>query len=134
MPVAQNPFKTPEFRKLLQEWNGILKESGFEDAEDFDLPDPALKTWHGLKFSSGGRNCRSDPKTYYDLASELLSNGFPFKNDLYRRTWELHCMGLSYRKIRVTLEQQLIGYIGQTKSNVQRIIVEIQKAAGLKHE
>jgi len=133
LSVAQNPFKTPEFKALFREWNQKLRDDGFVDAEDFSLPDPALKSWHSLKWENESAQKREhEAKTYYALATELLHNGFAFKNDLFRRTWELHCQGMSERKIARVLRWQLIGYKGRGKTNIHDVIRAIQKAAGIK--
>lgn len=128
-----NPFRTREFSALFQEWNKRLKESGFVDAEDFTLPDPALKSWHSLKWESQDAQRReSQGRQYIELAQDLLHNGFPFKNDVHRRTWELHCEGKSARQIEEALFSQLIGYKGRKKTNVHSIIIHIQRTARLK--
>lgn len=135
--LLANPFKTPEFQKLFQHWNKVLEEDGFKDAEDFTLPEPPLKSWHSKKWMNCdgvGKKSLDQTTNYYELASELLHNGFEFKNDLYRRVWELHCQGMSVRKIEQALTFQLIGYIGRTKSNVNDVIMNIQKKSGLKNE
>jgi hypothetical protein len=130
--LLSSPFKSPEFQKLFQHWNKVLEEDGFKDAEDFSLPEAPLKSWHSKKWVSGEAHM-SESTNYYDMASELLHNGFSFKNDLYRRVWELHCQGMSVRKIEHVLSYQLIGYIGRTKSNVNDVIINIQKQSGLKN-
>lgn len=132
LPMSHNPFKGPEFAKLFREWNEKLKRSGFDDAEDFSLPEPALKSWHSLKWENERAEKRAhDAKTYFDLAQDALHT-FPFKTDVHRRTWELHCQGLSVRQIDETLHSQLLGYKGRTRANVHRIILAIQKATGIK--
>jgi hypothetical protein len=132
LPMS-SPFKAPEFKKLFKEWNERLKQSGFQDAEDFNLPEPALKSWHSLKWENERAEKRSVEAThYFELAQDVLHT-FPFKTDVHRRTWELHCQGLSVRQISDRLDFQLIGYKGKKRANVQLIIAAIQKAAGIKH-
>lgn len=134
--MANNPFKTSEFQKLKTEWNQKLKESGFEDAEDFNLPDPALKVWHSFRFFKSDTDqyikTVKQREDYFSLASGLLFNGFPFETDVSRRVWELHCQGLSIRKIERILRHQLIGYKGCRRDRIHHVITQIHKRSGIK--
>lgn len=128
-----NPFKTPEFKRLFREWNNRLAESGFQDAENFNLPEPALKkcvvSQSIEKLNQAGAQGK---EIYFELACGLLHSGFQFKNDLHKRTWELHCMGMSVRQIVERLRFQLLGYKGLKHSNVQLVIEHIQRDSGMK--
>lgn len=129
---VSSPFKTPEFRELFQKWNQILEDEGFGDAEDFSLPVPALKQWHNLKWKNPSQTLSADRikdiKRYYDLADKMLET-FVFKSPTHRRIWELHCDGLSIRKIADAVHQRKFN-----KTTVHLIIFEIEKAGGLRRE
>ena len=125
--MSTHPFKGPAFRKLFAEWNRRLAEDGFQDAEDFSLPDPPLKSWHSFRFKEN-----RETLGYYQRASSLLESKFTFGSDIARRVWELHAQGKSVRGIEETLRYQLIGYKGRKRDCVHRIIVEIQMRSGLK--
>ncbi len=86
-------------KALQDEWDRILKASGFEDIEDRNSPNEMLKTWHSSHFAR-----RYNPETfeakkvYFDDATEFL-NTYKFKTRLERTIWELHTEGRSLREI-----------------------------------
>ena len=121
-----NPFKTPEFKNLFQQWNKILEQDGLKEIENFDLEVPVLKTWHNLKWKNLNSDRLCELKHYYELASELLQT-FEFKNKFHKRIWELHCDGLSVRKIARQINRKDFG-----KTVVHEIIILISQKSGLK--
>lgn len=125
LSVAKSPFQTPEFQALFAEWNEKLSRTRFQDAEDFSLPEPALKSWHSFRWRDDGSRAQ-EAKDYFDLATDLL-NTFPFRSALHRRIWVLHCEGLSVRSIA-----QSIGRRKLRKSQVHWIIRVIQMQSGIK--
>ncbi len=127
-----SPFKTPEFKKLFQEWNELLKQSGLGEIENFSLPEPMLKTWNSFDWSSESAR---DPlrmlqaRDYYEKAEEILRT-YAFKNERQRMIWDLHCDGLSVREI----ERELTFWLWDTKaSTVHYQIQQVQRKSGLKN-
>lgn len=122
-----NPFKTPEFKALFAHWNQVLEANGHQEIEDFSLPDAPLKAWHNHRW----KNCHPDHipeiQKYYEAANELLKT-YVFKSECHRRVWELHCEGLSVRKIAMKLRQKKL-----KKTAVHAIIVTIESTSGLRH-
>lgn len=125
LSVAKSPFRSPEFLAEFKFWNEKLARSGFQDAEDFSLPEPALKSWHSFKWrESQARAVES--KHYFELAHELLHT-FAFRSALYRKVWELHCEGLSVRQIARRLRRRKL-----RKSQIHWVIRLIQMQSGIK--
>lgn len=126
--MAQSRFKKPDFLELFKEWNQILEETGFKDAENFSLEgEPLLKCWHSQKWNNNEDKRKvEETLNYLSLASNLLKD-FPFESDTHKKIWELHCEGISSRKIAAFLNKKDF-----TKSPVHAIIVEIRKKSGLK--
>lgn len=96
-----NPFETPEFKKLQQQWYKKLEKSGFDEQEQAD---GNLKKW-----SSYFKNTHSDPskfwakEEYFRLAGQFLwSNTWESKYD--RLVWELHSDGLSNNAVMKALK------------------------------
>lgn len=133
------PFKTPEFKAEFEKWNRILEQSGHKEIEDFNQKEPLLKVWECSRFDSNegrdshAKSAKDGSKLYYELASQLLHNGFRFKSDVHRRVWELHCSGLAARRIAEIIWCQLIGYRGTRKTNIHDIVIEIRKKAKLRN-
>lgn len=127
MPQVSSPFKTPEFRALYQEWNARLKGEGLGEepvrAREFTFRRIAEMTRHKISHMQ-----IPNIRKYAQAADEVL-HSFPFKNEVHRKIWELHCEGLSVRKI-----SQAVGVGELGKSTVNDIIVRIEKASGLKRE
>lgn len=129
-----NPFRSPEFKALLNEWNQILKKDGFEDAEDCGPGDPTLKQWSSFKLVAPGnphltRAKIEEDQTYYEMAWEVLDR-HRFKNNLHRLVWVYHCEGYSVRRISKELRFWLFR---ASKSKVDDIIISIQRESGLKN-
>ena len=111
---------SPEFKALQTEWTKKLKDSGFVDIEDVERPDKPLKAWDDRRFKQIPTERRIATERYYDTARELL-NTYEFKNLIHKKIWELHCEGLSRRKIA-----KLLGVFGQARTG--EIIGDIAKA------
>lgn len=127
--MAQNPFKTPEFKAQFREWNARLEEEGFKDAENFSLDRPPLKTWHSFR-RFRDRMTAQATTDYFDDANEVL-HSFRFESERAFRIWAYHCQGLSVRDIEEKLHSQMLGYHGITKTTIHRIITTIQKESGM---
>lgn len=126
--MAANPFKTPEFKTLFQEWNERLRAEGHAEIEDFSLPEPALKRSHNLKWRFEGAPEKVEHGTrYYDLASDLL-HWFCFQLPQHRLIWEMHCEGLSVRKIALRINEAKFN-----KTKVHDIIKLIELESGIRH-
>lgn len=126
--MAQSPFKEPKFLALFHQWNQVLKETGFKDAEDFSLPDPPLKDWHGTNWNKTNPDKIEETQRYYELASGLLLR-FRFKNRIHKRIWQLHCDGKSRREIAKLLNQKKC-----SRTNINAIVLFIQRKSGLRND
>lgn len=98
-------YSAPAFKVLKQEWYAKLKESGFTDIEDSTRAQSPLKAWHDRRFKNATDIKVQTSRAYYDRATSLLHTG-RFKDKTHRRIWELHCEGLSTRKISEILSQE----------------------------
>lgn len=129
--MAINPFKTKEFKALFKEWNDILIETGHKEIEDFNLPDPALKTWEKLRF----HNTTSEDKiketiSYYEDCKTLLRKGSMndcFETATHLKIWELHTEGLSVRKISLKINKKFF-----SKTVINDYIRKIEKKHGIR--
>ena len=65
---------------------------------------------------------------YFDQASEVLQY-YHFRNETHKVIWELHCEGMSVRKIADYIKKKKF-----TKSVVNYVIQKIEKDTGLKRE
>jgi hypothetical protein len=91
-----------DFKELQKHWYTKLRDEGFEDIED-DQGRP--KEWDFNFF----RN-RFDPIKYqatlqYYAWARFVLTTFKFRNELERMIWELHCEGLSERKIAIRIKK-----------------------------
>jgi hypothetical protein len=127
--LSQHPFKTPEFKALFRKWNEILKKDGFQDAEDFSLPDPPLKCWNNEKWLTEQACARGlDNSTYYEMACHILHT-FRFKSERERMIWSLHCEG---KPVRI-IEKELRFWLWKgNKSRIHEIIMRIEIESGMK--
>lgn len=99
-----------DIKKLQREWYKKLKdEDGFEDIEDTNHPGMPLKTWHSHKWKNTPPEKFAATEIYYDKARELL-NTYEFESPTHLKIWELHCDGLSKRKIEKVLSQEAESY------------------------
>lgn len=125
--MAQNPFKTPEFLALFSQWNKKLEDEGFQDIEDFSLPEAPLKSWHNLKWKKKAEQSQ-EIQQHYSLAFDV-SQHFKFEQPLHRHIWGLYCEGYSVRKIALLLSKK-----NYTKSQIQIIITAIKRKSGLRRD
>jgi len=122
-------FDSDEFKALQKIWYDKLAATPdkqgalFDDIEDTSRADKPLKSWHNHKFKSIDVEQRLATESYYEQANLLLSY-YRFKNKTHKRIWELHCKGLSRRKIAVAIEDMTPTY-GQAR--IGEIILEIAK-------
>lgn len=116
-----SPFKTPEFKKLFKKWNKKLKDSGFEDAEDFNLTVPLPYDWHNFRFKKFDPQVMEERQIHFQQARDML-NTFPFKNVTHKRIWELYSEGETLRAISKILNSKKY-----KKSTVGNIINAIKK-------
>lgn len=129
MLIMSNPFRTPEFKALFTEWNQVLELSGHREIENFNLPEPTFKEWERvhLKLMDPATPAYIESvRTYYDRALEILDR-FPFKEEVHRKIWFLHCKGLSIRKIAQRLNRKKF-----TRNSVSLFIIRIRHETGLK--
>ena len=131
LPDGSKYWQSSQFKKLQKLWYRKLEADGFNELENLGADGEFLaylskntsQLLSGEKsyFSSGMPRTSEQPGAaevdaelengatltdhptfqYYYLASQFSG---PFKNDLYRRTWELHAEGESIRAIVTTLK------------------------------
>jgi hypothetical protein len=120
------PFKTPEFRALFRKWNKKLAAAGQEEIEDFSREEPVLQSWETYRWNKTDPIRNEWRQQYYEMAEALLHT-FKFKSRQHRRIWELHCQGISARKIADLLNQK-----GLKKTTIYAVILTIEIESGLK--
>ena len=113
-----------EFKALQKKWYGKLAKQGFEDIEDTNREDKPLKSLHNHRFYLIPVEQRLATESYYEMARQLL-NEYKFKNSTHKRIWELHCQGLSRRKIAKHIKDLAPTY---NQSRIGEIVLEIAKA------
>jgi hypothetical protein len=92
-----SPRYDEEFKKLEKLWYDKLKSEGFEDIEHASSRN--LKEWDLNFFRNQFCTIKYETSMeYYEKAKDLLLT-FEFKNELHKKIWELHCMGLTEREI-----------------------------------
>jgi len=155
--MSSNWNTTPEFKKLYEEWvsgkkakyrrvvakdgsvskvlivptvESKLEQSGFKDIEDTERDDVPLKAWHNHRFKHIPIERFVATESYYERAKSLL-NTFTFKNDTHRKIWELHCQGVSKRKIVEQIKGLTPCY---KRSRVGKIITLLAKECQGKEE
>lgn len=113
--------KAESLKKIQSEWYARLKGEGFIDIEDTERQDAPLKTWHSLKWQNVTRETWDAVSSYFDQAKALLDT-YQFDTPMHKRIWELHCQGLSRRKIEKALSNDPNAYKG---ANIGLIIQSI---------
>lgn len=97
-------YRNPEFLKLQNMWYKKLKDSGFDDIEEYNekLGSDAISF---LKRSSKSLSYKYNEETfsYYQTYRDFLSHG-DFSSCLDRTIWEMYSEGMSIRRILVELE------------------------------
>lgn len=106
-----------DFKALQKEWYARLRADGFEDIEN---QEGMLKEWDFNFFRNKFDQIKYETTLLYYSRARGLLNTFQFKNELERAIWELHCEGLSERKIASKLRKF-------RKSWIHVIIAEIRR-------
>ena len=123
-------YDSDEFKALQKEWYKKLATTPntdgevFKDIEDTNRADQPLKAWHDSRFKTISITQRLTAESYYEQATQLLHT-YKFKNPTHRRIWELHCEGVSRRKIAFQIKDMKPTY---KHIRVTYIIQEISKA------
>ena len=107
--MKQRHHEDPDLKAAQDEWYGRLKREGFKDIEDASHPSRKLIDWHKDRFSEVSEVQRLAAEYYYDKAKDLMHT-YKFKNETHRKIWELHCDGVSNRKIEPLIERMEITY------------------------
>lgn len=120
------------FKELQAEWYQKLADAGFEDIEDVRRSDAPLKSWHDYRFRQAADVRVETTRAYYERAQVLLHEG-RFPTATHRRIWELHCTGLSNRKIAAAISRDpglthyqhvKVGYIiGEIRLQMSDIVI-----------
>lgn len=88
--------KTPEFKKLQEQWYKKLKKSGFKDIEQNE---DRLMVWDSTEFQKNYSEIKFKAReSYYRMAEHFLTN-HKFTSEAERYTWQLHSEGKSIREI-----------------------------------
>jgi hypothetical protein len=115
--------KDRAYKELEQIWYSKLKAGGFEDIEQ-STGDRLLKEWDSNFFRNQFCKVKYEATLgYYNKAKQILLS-YGFKNEIQKTIWELHCTGISERKIA----DQIGKY---KKSMVHYIISNIAKQIGI---
>lgn len=122
--MKQDQHENVELKKLQDEWYGRLRKAGFKDIEDTSRPSRKLIDWHKDRFSSVSEIERQAIEYYYDNAKDLI-NTYIFINETQKIIWELHCEGMSKRKIEVAICHLEITY---KREKIGLVINEIAKS------
>lgn len=107
--------------ELKREWYQKLSDTGFIDAEDTTHPDQPLKTWHSFKWRKSETHKNNSARDYYLKAMELIET-YRFDNNTHKVIWELHCEGLSKRKIEVVIVDYTPTYKREQIGNIIKLI------------
>jgi hypothetical protein len=125
-----SPYKSKEFKALLDKWDERLKESGLKDVERLDKRSGELKliAWDSHYFS-----VRNHPDSfaikheYYYQAHQFL-NSHKFKSHTDRHIWEMHADGQGLRVIAQTLKNLGIktnkDYVATTVNRLKKAMRE----------
>ena len=122
--MAPKFYETEEFQKLNEEWYQKLKDTTFADGETFKDLEASVEDYTHLQLespmqpSSVAYKSRESVEAYYDAVREFLHRG-TFSNEKERTIWEMHCEGLSRRKIAKKL--------GMAQTTVQYYLKKLRK-------
>lgn len=118
-------LKTKKQKELERIWYAKLKEEGFEDCENTEIPDHPLKQWDTTRCMAKEKTRRDASEEYYRTA-ERLTHIYKFQRLIHLRIWELHCQGKSRREIEQAIEKSRFKHkLKQTQ--IQHIINKISK-------
>lgn len=104
---------SPSFRKLQKQWYKKLKEEGFKDIETV-----GFYMRSAINLRAVATKDREAIQEYYSNATSVLYET-EFDNEKDKKIWELHCEGLSVRKVA--------SKYGVSKTTAQTIINKIQR-------
>ncbi len=125
LAISKNDFKALELF-----WYNILKETGFEDAEDTSKDDRPLRFWNQSRFNRKTIIQQQAAQDYYDKAKMLLIH-YKFENEIERKIWELFCEGLGKRNIAKELKKFLPPQTGPRGSyrreRIGLILIKLKK-------
>jgi hypothetical protein len=114
--------KDPKYKQVENHWYTVLKNEGFQDIEDSKTG--MLKEWD-FNFFRNQFNLIDYSTTvlYYEKAKQLLLF-HPFKDDTHKTIWELHCDGLSERKIAQKVKKYKKSMVHYIISSLARTLRE----------
>lgn len=104
---------SPSFKKLQKQWYKKLKDEGFKDIENV-----GYYMTSAINLRAVATKDREAIQEYYSNATSVLYET-QFDTEKEKKIWELHCEGLSLRKVAAKY--------GISKSGAQSIIAKIQK-------
>jgi hypothetical protein len=119
-------LKTKQQLKLFAKWNKKLEKYDdcnaevYDWADNYENPDPELKSWHSFKFRGISPEEFQQRTLYYENARALLETG-TFKNKLQKKIWEYYSEGLALREIEKKIK------LRYSKDTINKIIKEIIK-------
>lgn len=93
-------------KKLLEEWNKKLADSGFKDIEQ---EDGNLKTWDSFRFQAKYDVLSFGAKEEYYRQAGVFAHSHPFESDQERIIWTMHAEGATHLEIYKTLRKRRKG-------------------------
>lgn len=131
-----NQSSSPEsFKNLQDKWYSLIKEDGFEDIEDFSLPDRPLKEWHSLESQKSFSIREQCQKEYYKKAYEFTNHTYFYsacccilkyrtkkpKLDYFQvaEVWLMHAEDLT--------ERVIASHMNVSKTCIHMIIVQLRE-------
>lgn len=103
-------------------WYKKLKDDGFEDIENTDLPEPDLKAYHAPYFQYFYDPFVFQMQQEYYRRAGLFLNQFKFKNKTEREIWRLHSEGISLRKISNSLKTD---GVSMNKDYINKVVTQL---------
>lgn len=101
------PSDSPGFKKLLEEWNRRLADSGFKDVEELKGGQLVLKkTGTMIRYEQSSDVVREARVEYYRIVSRHVANTH-FSNEIDRMILTLYCEGLSQVDIKERLPKRM---------------------------
>lgn len=116
-------LKSRKDKELERLWYQKLAKEEFKDIEDTARGDRPLRQWHSFIFPAKDKALREAITKYYEAAAELLQTR-KFESQEYRRIWQLHCEGFTYKEIQVEFKKK-----GKSRGlgGIQWVIEKIRK-------
>lgn len=100
-------FQSKQFKVLQHKWYKKIKDQGFDDVEDVESPREFMKDWHSMYFQKRYTIDSFQAKEEYYRMARSFSNTHKFECRRDKQIWELHCEGLSLRKIAEKLKTKI---------------------------